>query len=160
MVDCDICGKKNISPIKVKIEGTIMTTCSNCAKYGEKLLDPTKRINNFTTTKPRTQRIDPNANKFIVKNYAEIIKKARESKGLKQEQVAKSLNEKESLIHKVESGNFKPSFRFATKLEKFFSIKLIEEVKESTEIPVANEMGQETKTMEELMLAALKKAKK
>jgi len=160
MVDCDMCGKKNISPVKVKIEGTIMTTCANCSKFGEKLVDPTKRVNNFTRSRRRTQRVDPDANKFIVKDYAKLIKKARESKGLKQEQVAKYLNEKESLIHKAESGNFKPSFRLATKLEKFFSIKLIEEVKESTELPIGDERGQETKTMEELLLAALKKAKK
>lgn len=160
MVDCDMCGKKNISPVKVKIESTIMTTCVDCSKYGEKLVDPTKRVNNFTTSRSKTRKIDPDANKFIVKNYGEIIKQARESKGLKQEQVAKSLNEKESLIHKAESGTFKPSFRLATKLEKFFSIKLIEEVKESTALPIGDERGQESKTMEDIVLAALKKAKK
>jgi putative transcription factor len=160
MVDCDMCGKKNISPTKTKIEGTIMTTCSDCSKYGETLIDPTKRVNNFTTSRPRTQRVDPEANKFVVRDYSVLVKQARELKGLKQEQVAKALNEKESIIHKVESGTFKPSFRLAQKLENFFSIKLIEEVKESVPMQNFDEQVSSPLTMEEAMLAALKKAKK
>lgn len=160
MVDCDMCGKKDISPIKVKIEGTIMTVCSNCVRYGEKLEDPTKRVNNFTTSRHKRVRVDPDENKFIVKDYGARIKQARESRGLKQEQVAKSLNEKESIFHKVESGNFKPSFKLARKIERFFSIRLIEEVTVSGTVEVSSQESSAPLTMEEAMLAALKKAKK
>ena len=161
MVDCDMCGKKNISTNKIRVEGTIMTVCDACSKYGTKLIDPKKRTNNFNSSRPRFQKTDPNANKFVVKNYGEIIKQARESRNLKQEIVATKLGEKESLIHKVESGNFKPSFRLARKLEKFFSISLIEEFK--TNIEPTNQQIHSTSepnnTMEELILKALKKAK-
>ena len=160
MVDCDMCGKKDISPVKVKLEGTVMSVCSQCASYGQRLADPEKRVSNFTSHRPRVKREDPNANKFVVKNYGPLIKQARESKNLKQEQVAKSLNEKESIIHKIESGHFKPSFALARKLEKFFSITLIEEVNESVEIPISQTKNSGNLTMEEAMLQALKKAKK
>jgi|AntAceMinimDraft_17_1070374.scaffolds.fasta_scaffold265201_1 putative transcription factor len=160
MVDCDMCGKKNISSVKVKIEGTIMTTCSECSRFGEKLADPTRTINNFTSTRSRVQRNDPDANKFVVKNYGFLIKQARELKSLKQEQVAKMLNEKESIIHKVESGQFKPNFKLARKLEKFFSITLFEEISDAVQIPTNIETETISLTMEETMLAALKKGKK
>jgi putative transcription factor len=163
MVDCEMCGKKDIKPIKVKLEGSIMMVCSSCARFGERLSDPKTRINNFTSHRRKTSRTDPDANKFIVKNFAELIKNARESRNLKQEFVAKSLNEKESLIHKVESGHLKPSFRLARKLERFFRIKLIEEYNSPENISETdsekNDLGSSSLTMEQLVLEALKKKK-
>lgn len=161
MVDCDMCGKKDISPIRAKVEGTTMTVCNNCVKYGERLADPSKSVNNFTSrSRPSRERVDPDANKFIVKNYGGIVKRARESRNLKQEELARQISEKESLIHKVESGSFKPSFRLAKKLERFLSVTLIEEV--SGSVPENFQSGEKAEelTMEQLMLNALKKAKK
>ncbi len=40
------------------------------------------------------------------------------------------LNEKESVIHKIESGSFRPSIKLAEKFERFFRINLIEEHEE------------------------------
>ena len=64
----------------------------------------------------------------VVSNYGSLIKNAREKMGLKQEELAKKLNEKESIIQKIETANFKPGMKLAKKLERFFGIKLIEEV--------------------------------
>jgi len=49
--------------------------------------------------------------------------------GLTQEQLAKKLKEKLSVIKKIENG-WEPSLTLIRKLEKFFSIKLTEELKE------------------------------
>ena len=61
----------------------------------------------------------------IVADYAEIIKRSRESKGLKQEELANEINEKTSLIHKLESKRFIPPLLLARKLEKFLDIRLV-----------------------------------
>ena len=47
--------------------------------------------------------------------------------GLKQKELAKMLAEKESVIHKLESGNIEPSLNLARKLERQLRIKIIEQ---------------------------------
>lgn len=49
--------------------------------------------------------------------------------GLTQEQLAKKLKEKMSVIKRIEDG-WKPSLTLIRKLERFFNIKLTEELEE------------------------------
>jgi len=58
------------------------------------------------------------------------IKNARERMGLSQEELAAQLNEKATLIKKIEQGEVKPPIELARKLEKFLKIQIIEEVTE------------------------------
>mgnify|MGYP001609896544 CR=1 FL=1 len=69
----------------------------------------------------------------LVEDYADIIKKKRESVGMTQKDFANKLNEKESIIHKLETGAFEPSLALAKKLEKLLGVKLIEEYTEKSE---------------------------
>jgi putative transcription factor len=71
---------------------------------------------------------------LIVANYSKIIKSAREKTGLKQEELAKKIAEKESVIHKLESGIMKPDIPLARKLEKFLRITLVESVEVSDDV--------------------------
>ena len=64
---------------------------------------------------------------LLVENYPDIIKKKRESMGLSQKDFANRINEKESIIHKIEIGAFEPQLSLARKLEKILGIKLVEE---------------------------------
>ena len=61
-------------------------------------------------------------------NFAEKIKKARERKEITQEDLAKFIAEKESVIHQLESGKLKPNFKLAHKLEVFLNISLVDKV--------------------------------
>lgn len=122
MSGCEICGKKFDNLEKAIVEGVMMGVCHDCSKFGKvisvrkPLIEPKRVIP--IQTKEYTED--------IVTDYADVIKKARERKGLKQEEVAKNVAEKESVIQKVENGSLKPSFVLARKLEQFFGIKLIE----------------------------------
>ncbi|GAA0201121.1 hypothetical protein GCM10009000_014090 [Halobacterium noricense] len=60
----------------------------------------------------------------IVQDYDDRIRDARESSGLSQEDLAKDLNEKASLIRKLERGDMLPSDRVQKKLEKKLEISL------------------------------------
>ena len=72
---------------------------------------------------------------LIVENYADIIKKKRESMRLSQKDFASKLNEKESTVHHIETGRLEPSLALAKKLEKMLGIKIIEEYDENLELP-------------------------
>jgi putative transcription factor len=158
MADCDMCGLSSSKLISMKIEGTIMNVCPNCARYGNSLESPSKRVNNFTSNHVRREYVDPDANKIITNNFSSIVKNARERKGLKQEQVAKQLNEKESLIHSIESGSLKPRFKTARKLEKFFKIHLIEEITNfSKDKNISSNEEAKPLTMGDLLKKAMKK---
>jgi putative transcription factor len=131
---CDICGKEEEDLVVSLVEGTELITCRNCAKYGKilriikKPIIGEKKIEKEFEIKPEKEIID-----LIVSDYAEKIRKKREELGLKQEDFAKLVTERESIIHKIETGVFKPSIEMAKKFEKKLGIKLIEQYEEKFE---------------------------
>ena len=60
----------------------------------------------------------------IAQDYDERIRDARENTGMSQEDLAKQLNEKASLIRKLERGDVLPSDEVQTKLERELDIAL------------------------------------
>ncbi len=72
----------------------------------------------------------PKIVQLVVSDYPGRIKTGREKVGLKQEDAAKKLAVKESLLHNIERGHFEPNIELARKLEKFFKITLVEMHKE------------------------------
>ena len=62
----------------------------------------------------------------LVQDYDQRIRSARESRGLSQEELASQLNEKASLIRKLERGDVLPSDGIQRKLERELDITLSE----------------------------------
>lgn len=60
----------------------------------------------------------------LAQDFDDQIRNARESAGLSQEDLAKELNEKASLIRKLERGDTLPTDDMQRKLERKFSIDL------------------------------------
>lgn len=127
-----MCGAEE-KLFKAEVEGTILEVCKNCAKFG-KIIGPVKEGERKKEEREKKieRRVMPERElmQLINPDYSEIIKKKREKLGLKQEELAKKIAEKESLIHKIESGQFEPGMDLARKLEKFLNIKLIEQHEE------------------------------
>ncbi len=115
-----MCGKE-AGTYPVLIEGTELKVCPACAKHGKILKKP-----QLVVKAKKPVREEPE--KIIIKNYAEIIKRKREDLGLKQEEFAKLVNEKVSVIQSIESGHLKPTLKLAEKLKKQLGITLVEEV--------------------------------
>ena len=127
---CDICGKEE-KLFRTIIEGTELKVCMNCGKFG-KVLGPVKEIEKEErlikreiSTVHEIEEIED-----IVPNFSQILKKKRESMRLEQKDFAKKISEKESVVHKMETGEFKPSIKTARKSERILGIKLIEEYEE------------------------------
>lgn len=65
----------------------------------------------------------------IKSNFRLLVKSERAKRNLTQEDLAKKLNEKVSLIKRVEEG-WEPPLNIVKKLERFFNIELTEELEE------------------------------
>jgi putative transcription factor len=136
---CEICGKKIIgSPMKTKIESSIMLTCNECAKFGKIQREPPK-------AKPRrpikrAQRIREPSEE-VVEDYNKIIRDSREKNGWSREELAEKLYEKASVISRVESGKMVPDIKLARKLERTLHIKLIEKLEDVTQKDMDSSSG-------------------
>ena len=133
-INCDLCGKSDENLLKTIIEKVELNVCQDCSKFG-KVIGPLKSSPPMEFFRIRRKQEEPEKRELIVENYSELVKKKRESLGLSQKDFAMKVSEKESLVHKIETGTFEPSIALAKKLEKILGIKLIEEYTESNETP-------------------------
>ena len=119
--ECELCGSKNAIR-RTKIDNAILTTCDECVKFGQEL--PKVEIRPISKILPKLE-----LGESVVPNFHLIIRKERTKRNLTQDDFAKKLNEKSSVIKRIEEG-WEPSDSVIKKMEKFFNIKLTEEIKE------------------------------
>ena len=132
MASCEICGIQIFEKAdRVYVEGNLLTVCKSCSKRGK---PSTNQQNIQKTGFPRpkkiakTEKITFDDTRILVSNLSEVIRKSRMTRGLTHEQLGLSLNERASLLRKIESGSIKPDEELAKKLERFFRIPLYTEV--------------------------------
>jgi putative transcription factor len=139
-MQCDMCGSES-ELFRTLIESTELKVCGNCAKFG-KILGPVKEETEIERkTLRKIEATEPEADiiEMVVSDFSEIIKRKREQTGLNQKEFAKKINEKESIVHKMETGEFKPSIKLARKLEHLLGIKLVEDYEEEHKKSKASE---------------------
>ena len=151
MVQCEMCGAETPSPKTIKIEGAELSVCAECSDFGTEV--QTGGTDSSTTTKYSTgssgssssgsasgssgsagggsSRSRPRRDMFdemdeIAADYDERIRRARESAGLSQSELADQLNEKASFIRKLERGESLPNDTIRRKLERALEIDLVE----------------------------------
>jgi len=134
-MQCEICGDDiKGNPIRVTVEGTVLDVCSKCAHYGKpqdkwtpvsRKMTPTERV--IVTHRPKRDAFDRLEDE-ILPDYAQVIKKARESQGLTIEELASKMMEKATLIRKIEREELIPEDTVRKKLETTLNIKLTERV--------------------------------
>ncbi len=137
MAECEICGRSQSSLNQIDINGIIFNSCNDCSSLGQivKKTDSERRTYQQTGRAYSQKRMEKqmfnelkadSGDGIVCDDFADIIKFARQSRGLKQKDVAKIINEKESIIHSIETGKYMPNLKLAKKLEKFFNVKIIE----------------------------------
>ncbi|MBK5114156.1 MAG: TIGR00270 family protein [Candidatus Heimdallarchaeota archaeon] len=77
--------------------------------------------------KQRGRRDVLRSDQVLVDDYGEVIKQARKEQGLSLEQFAQMINEKASLIQKLEKSEFNPPESLIVKIERKLDISLKEE---------------------------------
>lgn len=129
MANCELCGNKQ-SRYNAEIEGTIMSVCEDCSRFGK-----VKNKSHVQVIVQDYKKPEKKETVFrFIPGYGMRVKNSREKLGLKQEEMAKRLNERESTLHQIESEHLKPSIELARKLEKAFHIKILEEESASDDL--------------------------
>jgi putative transcription factor len=146
---CEVCGCKiHGSPIRAVIEGAKLTVCVECAKYGKIIREEELELGQRVPKKapvPFSARIQKKTvgakveiTQEVVEGYHAKIRQAREKLGLSHEELGKKINEKASVLSKLETGKMTPNNVLVTKLEHALKIKLlvpISEEKSAHEMP-------------------------
>ena len=144
--ECPICGSVIWGKgVKVLIEGAKMTVCQACAQHGEKIIK--RQQYHFKPSKPKTHsssstpryRKEVNEDLEIVEDYDKRIRKVRQKLNLNQDQFANKLNEKPSLLRRIESRKAKPTIKLAQKIERVYEISLIKTSENIDSTPQLNE---------------------
>ncbi|NOZ82933.1 MAG: TIGR00270 family protein [Euryarchaeota archaeon] len=122
-MECEVCGGRiSGKPHLVMIEGGKVRTCSRCARFGSEVREPKQVHHRRSKRVPRQEpELEP------VDDYSERIRRAREARGLSQEELARMVQEKESVIARLEAGRMKPDLETARKLERVLEIELMVE---------------------------------
>ena len=115
-----MCGSDTSSATKVKIEGAVLKVCDSCKDLGSEV----KTSSSKKKSKKKSSSSRKRSEKVLVPGYGEKVKKAREEEQLSIKEVADELNEKESLIKKIEKQDLKPDKSLAGKLSDRFNITL------------------------------------
>ncbi len=135
---CELCGKDVGKTTTVKVEGSEMEVCGECKKYGKEVLTSEKKNQ---STQEVLQRIKEKkssrrssggyeeSTEELALDYSERIESARLENDLTQEELAKRINEKKSVIAKLEREDMRPSEDLRKKLETTLDIKLTEKIK-------------------------------
>ncbi|MDD5178009.1 MAG: multiprotein bridging factor aMBF1 [Candidatus Nanoarchaeia archaeon] len=129
MAVCDLCGRES-ELYKVIVEGSVLEVCQSCSEYGDIIETPKEPAEEIKQKAFVEGNQEETVSEVLVSDFGERIRKARERKGLTQDKLALFLAEKEGTIHRIESGQLRPSDLLIKKLEQFLQISLKEKYKE------------------------------
>jgi putative transcription factor len=137
---CELCGREYPTLRSTKVEGSVLMVCGACARFGEGVAVQ-QREGDSSAAAPLVERLalrekrmqekdiyESAGGEMLVEDFPQRIKRKRESLGMSQDDLAKKLNERRSIIQKLETGDMTPDDKLAKKLEGALGIKLKEKV--------------------------------
>lgn len=132
-----MCGKEG-SLVAAQVEGTELRICQGCSKYGQ--VHKQKKPVSFQGGYHRSSYPKRSRPEFeVVADYSKKLQQARNQRNMTQEEFAKILNEKMSVVQKWESGNLKPRIDVAKSLERQLNLKLLKEIVTDDELSEDND---------------------
>ncbi len=143
-MSCEICGSKIIDGSnRIMVEGLQLMACHRCSGHGEKIKFDIEKIRSGISKRPKIESrikkgdkrkfFDNLENFEVIEDYSEKIKEGRGRIGISQEELAKYLKEKLSVVQKIETGKIVPSIKLAREIEHILKIKLLSAPKKEIE---------------------------
>jgi len=154
MPQCEMCGAEKSSLTATKVEGAELELCDSCTDFGTEVRQESgsastskystssssgtgSSSSSSSSSSSRSSSSSGGSSRRrdmfddmdeMATDYDERIRTAREGAGMSREDLAAKLNEKASLIGKLERGDMLPTDDVQTKLETELDISLIEGV--------------------------------
>jgi putative transcription factor len=134
MSDCERCGRSGRLQL-VEIAGAQMYVCPDCARHGKVIKEkkepaPARELYRSSNPKPRKKDALSRREKELAEDYPMRIQRGREKKGWSREDLGRKINERVSVISKLEHGQMHPSDTLIKKLERILEIDLMELVED------------------------------
>ena len=147
MPQCEMCGAEKPSLTTTKVEGAELQLCDDCKGFGTEVRTESSGSSSTKYSTSSSSGTSSNASgssgsssssssrrrrdmfddmEELAADYDQRIRDAREGTGMSQEDLANELNEKASLIRKLERGDILPSDSVQKKLERELDISLTE----------------------------------
>ena len=131
---CEMCGKEVPYLKRVLIEGAVLNVCRDCAASGTPVSD--KDAMKYDTKNTVNERLEIREKRMqerdvleqeevLDPDFADKVRNARMKIGMSQDDLAKKINEKHSVVAKIEHGDLVPDENVRKKLEKALGIKLM-----------------------------------
>jgi putative transcription factor len=134
-MNCEICGSNIYGlPKRIVIEGSRLLVCMRCSSLGEPdlkreetpLRTTTERVGTPRVIKPVASRLPREVEELeVTDDFPRIIKKAREKNKMSQQDLARAIRERLSIVQKIELGKMAPDLRLTHSLEHTLKIKLL-----------------------------------
>lgn len=136
-MQCELCGNESSKCRPADVDGVRMMLCPDCMKHGHAIKEATVTAATNNTQRsiltrirhPKEKDVYEGMGRELVSDWGDLIRTAREKKGLSREQLGFNIGERTITIAKIENGDLRPPDKIAEKLEKNLSISLFEEVK-------------------------------
>jgi len=137
---CEMCGKEVPITKPMMVEGSKLSLCQNCARFGDEYKEaisspgapvPKSVIEDRLQRRERrmqTKDIYSSTTRELIDNYGTVIRNAREAKGLDLDEFSKSIFERKGTIARLEANDLVPDDKLINKLEKALDISLKEDV--------------------------------
>ncbi len=132
-MQCELCGIEcDCKP--ANIDGVKMMLCPKCMRHGQPIDTPdttpigVKKPMLDRIKRPKVKDVYRNMETELRSDWNELIKNAREKKGLSREELGFKIGERTVTISKIENGDLRPSDKMIGKLEKELEITLVEKV--------------------------------
>ncbi|MFQ5762702.1 MAG: multiprotein bridging factor aMBF1 [Candidatus Bathyarchaeia archaeon] len=159
---CEVCGKfVQGEPVRATIERANLLVCRECANLASstwqkpakdrKPATAPKVHASLASVRPHSVRRELDE-EILVENYGVRIKNAREANKWTQEDLARRINEKASIIGKIETQKMMPDMAVVRKLEHIFNISLLVKASETAPRPSAAETKSAALTLADIVV--------
>jgi len=139
---CEMCGNEVETTSRIRIEQSVLQLCPNCAKFGSPVDPPPPAAAAVARparagVPPAPPRLAPRGRRLeerdlyteigeleLASDWGQRVRRAREALTWTPEELGKRLNEKKSVVLKIESGAIHPPDALVRKLEHLLKVRL------------------------------------